>query len=127
VFKAHCWLLFVMVAFAGKAFPAADPLAVEVNAIPVSEDYVLRTWGVDEGLPSNRVTSLTQTPDGYLWVGTLGGLTRFDGVRFTIFDAENTPAWSRIGCRRCSPHVMAACGWAWIGEVSPAGSVIDFT
>ena len=64
---------------------------VEVNAIPVSADYVLRTWGMEEGLPSNRVTSLTQTPDGYLWVGTLGGLARFDGVRFTTFHAENTP------------------------------------
>jgi signal transduction histidine kinase/ligand-binding sensor domain-containing protein len=112
VFKAHCWLLFVMVAFAGKAFPAADPLAVEVNAIPVSEDYVLRTWGVDEGLPSNRVTSLTQTPDGYLWVGTLGGLTRFDGVRFTIFDAENTPG---LESDRVQALFTARDGCLWVG------------
>src|SRR5207253_2302896 len=65
VFKPHCWPLFLlMIFFAGKAFPAVDPLAVEPDAIPVSGDYVLRTWGVDEGLPSNRVTGLTQTPDG---------------------------------------------------------------
>ena len=91
VFKAHCWLLFVMVSFAGEAFPAVDPLAVEVGAISVSADYVLRTWAVDEGLPSNRVTGLTQTPDGYLWVGTPGGLTRFDGVGLTTFLSEVGP------------------------------------
>ncbi|MBW8782914.1 MAG: ATP-binding protein [Verrucomicrobia bacterium] len=61
------------------------------EGIPVSEDYILRTWAIDDGLPSNRVTGLTQTPDGYLWVGTLGGLARFDGVRFTTFHAGTIP------------------------------------
>ncbi len=45
--------------------------------------YDLRVWQTDEGLPQNTVTALAQTPDGYLWVGTRGGLRRFDGVRFT--------------------------------------------
>ena len=52
---------------------------------PVSDDYILRTWEVGDGLPSNRVLDITQTPDGYLWLATPGGLTRFDGVRFTAF------------------------------------------
>ena len=34
---------------------------------------------------------MTQTRDGYLWLGTLRGLARFDGVRFTVFDEDNTP------------------------------------
>ncbi len=34
---------------------------------------------------------MTQTRDGYLWLGTLCGLARFDGVRFTVFDEDNTP------------------------------------
>jgi ligand-binding sensor domain-containing protein/signal transduction histidine kinase len=34
---------------------------------------------------------MTQTRDGYLWLGTLGGLVRFDGIEFTIFDENNTP------------------------------------
>ena len=36
--------------------------------------------------------ALAQTPDGYLWVGTSGGLARFDGVRFVVFTRFNTPA-----------------------------------
>ncbi|MEO7098032.1 MAG: two-component regulator propeller domain-containing protein [Luteolibacter sp.] len=78
----------------------------------MSEDYVLRSWGVDEGLPSNRVTSLTQTPDGYLWVGTLGGLARFDGVRFTTFHAENTP---RLESDRVHALFTARDGSLWVG------------
>jgi signal transduction histidine kinase/ligand-binding sensor domain-containing protein len=45
----------------------------------------------EHGLPHNRVRALLQTRDGYLWVGTLAGLARFDGVRFKVFDASNTP------------------------------------
>src|SRR5262249_6699719 len=36
-------------------------------------------------------TAMVQTPDGYIWFGTFDGLVRFDGVRFTVFDKQNTP------------------------------------
>jgi ligand-binding sensor domain-containing protein len=45
-------------------------------------------WQVEQGLPDSTVTSIVQTPDGYLWFGTFNGLVRFDGVRFTIFDSR---------------------------------------
>ncbi len=32
-----------------------------------------------------------QNPDGYLWVATLDGLARFDGVRFTVFSKATSP------------------------------------
>ena len=43
-------------------------------------------WRQPQGLPQNTVVDLLQTRDGYLWVGTKGGVARFDGVRFTVFD-----------------------------------------
>ena len=43
-------------------------------------------WRQPQGLPQNTVLSILQTRDGYLWVGTKGGVSRFDGVRFTTFD-----------------------------------------
>jgi ligand-binding sensor domain-containing protein len=56
-----------------------------------SEDYVMEVWNTDSGLPDSTVTSIGQTPDGYLWVGTLtSGLARFDGVRFVNFNQVNT-------------------------------------
>jgi signal transduction histidine kinase/ligand-binding sensor domain-containing protein len=53
--------------------------------------YLQRVWRTEDGLPQNSVTSIVQTRDGYLWLGTFGGLARFDGVKFTIFDATNSP------------------------------------
>jgi signal transduction histidine kinase/ligand-binding sensor domain-containing protein len=51
-------------------------------------------WTADTGLPQNIIRGITQTPDGYLWVATLNGIARFDGIRFTTFDKSNTPGIS---------------------------------
>jgi ligand-binding sensor domain-containing protein/signal transduction histidine kinase len=58
------------------------------------------TWGTREGLAGNEVVTMIQTRDGYLWLGTLNGLVRFDGVQFKVFDEHNTPglASGRIVC-----------------------------
>jgi signal transduction histidine kinase/ligand-binding sensor domain-containing protein len=45
--------------------------------------YVHSTWTIKEGFLPEVPESITQTPDGYLWIGTNGGLFRFDGVRFS--------------------------------------------
>lgn len=39
----------------------------------------------DDGLPRSGVNAVVQSRDGYLWVGTFGGLARFDGQAFTVF------------------------------------------
>ena len=53
--------------------------------------YIRTVWTTDSGLPQTSIYSIAQTADGYLWVGTEQGLARFDGVRFTVFNRENTP------------------------------------
>lgn len=58
---------------------------------PDDREYSVNVWQTEDGLPQNAVTAIVQTQDGYLWVGTYGGLARFDGVRFTVFDGGNTP------------------------------------
>jgi signal transduction histidine kinase/ligand-binding sensor domain-containing protein/DNA-binding response OmpR family regulator len=50
-----------------------------------------RLYSTDNGLPQNSVRAIAQTGDGYIWLGTYGGLTRFDGVRFETFNKSNTP------------------------------------
>jgi signal transduction histidine kinase/ligand-binding sensor domain-containing protein len=68
------------------------PLYADDQSPHSPSDYLIKTWEVEDGLPQSSVTSIAQTQDGYLWLGTFGGLVRFDGVRFTAFDSENTPA-----------------------------------
>ena len=78
-----------------------------------ASDYHLRVWQVENGLPQNNVTALAQTRDGYLWVGTYGGLARFDGVQFTIFDEKNSP---ELGDSRVTSLFEANDGTLWIGH-----------
>ncbi len=54
--------------------------------------YSHRVWRVEDGLPREAVQALAQDRDGFIWVGTPGGLARFDGVTFRTFDRRNTPA-----------------------------------
>lgn len=61
------------------------------NSAASGAHYSVKTWTTEDGLPQNSVIAMTQTRDGYLWLGTLRGLARFDGVRFTVFDEDNTP------------------------------------
>ncbi len=53
--------------------------------------YRFDHWTADDGLPQNSVYGIVQTRDGYLWLATVDGLARFDGVRFTIFNKSNSP------------------------------------
>ena len=48
----------------------------------VSGKYISRAWTDSDGLPHNSVTSILQSRDGFLWIGTQAGLARFDGVTF---------------------------------------------
>src|SRR5688572_10914976 len=64
------------------------PQTIEV---PTPRDYTFKFWNSQDGLPRNSVSTITQTRDGYLWVGTVNGLGRFDGVRFQNYSAANTP------------------------------------
>jgi len=48
--------------------------------------YRVGSWLQPQGLPQNTIHVIVQTRDGYLWLGTNAGLSRFDGVNFTTFD-----------------------------------------
>src|SRR5690348_17698327 len=67
---------------------------VVTSALGAPADYIIDTWGIEDNLPGSSVSAVTQTPDGYLWVGTYDGLARFDGLSFTTFDPGNSPALS---------------------------------
>ncbi|MCP4658144.1 MAG: hypothetical protein GY856_22260 [bacterium] len=67
-------------------------LALSASAAWASpEHYLYDIWQHEEGLPQISVIALAQDGDGYLWLGTLEGLVRFDGLGFTVFNRSNTP------------------------------------
>ncbi len=56
------------------------------------DEFGRQTWETENGLPQNTVHAIFQSQDGYIWVGTEGGLARFDGVKFAVYNSQNTPA-----------------------------------
>ena len=53
-------------------------------------EYTKRLWRVQDGLSEGTVQALAQGQEGYLWVGTTGGLARFDGSKFSVL-REDVP------------------------------------
>lgn len=89
--------------------------ALALDPSKLLSQYATDTWRTDDGLPEAAVQAIAQTPDGYIWFGTQDGLARFDGVRFTIFDASNTPSITH-------DFISALCvdrnGALWIGTLN---------
>jgi ligand-binding sensor domain-containing protein/signal transduction histidine kinase len=81
---------------------ALVPLSRAEASKPGAEDaqFITDTWKVEDGLPHNSITSILQTRDGYLWLGTPNGLARFDGVRFSAVRGGDVSALksNRILC-----------------------------
>ncbi len=77
---------FLLLLSAGQMFAAGS-------------DWFAREWRTDEGLPDNDIAGLAQSSDGFLWVGTVGGLVRFDGNQFDEFSAMNIKGVQSRGIR----------------------------
>lgn len=57
------------------------------------KQYSFKHFSVSNGLAANRVTSVVQDREGYIWMATTNGLQRYDGNSFLTFQAhENNPA-----------------------------------
>jgi len=81
------------------AFLAAGlflPLAAANDTEGALSHYIRDRWGTDKGFPGGTVSSIAQTADGYLWIGTEEGLIRFDGLNFHLFE-QATPTSVALG------------------------------
>ena len=79
-----CWALIGAFLLAGRSAQAQQPPVATSAAVDEKWNYTIRSWQSQDGLPEETVQAFAQTPDGYLWVGTSGGLLRFDGARFRL-------------------------------------------
>lgn len=87
-----CFLLFL----------AAGP-ASAVDPSRLISQYGHTAWRIQDGYFGGRVRTITQTADGYVWIGTRSGLVRFDGVRFVPW----TPPG---GLQSLSPSITSLLG-----------------
>jgi ligand-binding sensor domain-containing protein/AraC-like DNA-binding protein len=78
-------VIFIFPIISSRVFPLDPDKSVK--------RYLVDRWDESTGLASNTVLSISQTPDGYLWVATAKGLVRFDGITFSTlpFTGEEDP------------------------------------
>ena len=69
-----------------------------ISTFGMAQDYSFITYSNGQGLPQSQVQCITQDDNGYLWVGTLGGLAKFNGKTFTTFALEKGLFNNRISC-----------------------------
>jgi signal transduction histidine kinase/ligand-binding sensor domain-containing protein len=91
-------------------FAATPALAVDPGERITQ--YAHSAWRTREGVFEGTPEVITQTSDGYLWIGTNIGLVRFDGTHFTPWNFQN-------GQRLSDPRVFSLAGGKdgslWIG------------
>ncbi len=95
--------------------------AVRAQALPPAlafHKYRLDVWraevGVANGLPANNVNFLAQSADGYLWLATPSGLTRFDGLRFELMAPASIPAFQGRLAYLVWPLFTDRLGTMWV-------------
>ena len=88
---------------------------VPVHAQSYPTQYVATVWQTEQGLPQSTVVSMLQDHDGYIWLATGGGLVRFDGVDFKVFDAADLPG---LVSTRVGAVYESRSGALWIGTLT---------
>ena len=96
----------------------AGPLSAQTVGL---KGYLIEGWQSERGLPQDKVTGIAQTRDGYLWISTLDGLARFDGLRFRLFKAGDTPA---LGSGRVRFLFTGRQGEIWLA--TQEGGLVQF-
>ena len=89
-------------------------LSALASAASELQPYRIDPWQVEDGLPQSSVLTIVQTHDGYLWLGTAGGLVRFNGTQFKVFTPNNSPG---LPSNRILSLFEDHAGDLWIGTI----------
>jgi len=102
----------------GAIFLSASACQImALNPTTLISQYGHTAWRVQDGAFIASPTSFAQTPDGYMWVGTKGGLYRFDGVTFASWSPPPGKQYPSGNAGIQSLYV-AKDGSLWIGSAS---------
>jgi len=103
-------MLFRLIAFLSVLLLASG--GFELAAEDTSADWFYRAWQTEQGLPDNSIAAVTQSPDGYLWLGTNGGAIRFNGRRFHLLPLRDIP---ELPSRQVHAMHLDQSGNLWLG------------
>jgi ligand-binding sensor domain-containing protein/signal transduction histidine kinase len=78
-------------------------------------DFDIQSWTSEDGLPDDVVSSIQQTREGFLWVGTSRGLVRFDGWRFTLVACAIPANVSSTAPLKVTAQCVDSSNMLWFG------------
>jgi PAS domain S-box-containing protein len=107
--------IFVLGTVLASLLLIALPHALALDPEHRISQYAHTAWRVRDGAFAGAPSTITQTTDGYVWIGTLAGLVRFDGVRFVPFVP---PAGQHLPNPGVLSLLGATDGSLWIGTAS---------
>ena len=90
----------------------------EVKAHGQDAPYVATLYNERNGLPTGEANTIIQTSDGYIWIGSYGGLIRYDGTEFRNYSVER-----KIESSSIRALFEDSKGRLWIGT-NDAGVVV---
>jgi signal transduction histidine kinase/ligand-binding sensor domain-containing protein/DNA-binding response OmpR family regulator len=83
-------------------------------SITAQERIIFRQIGTRDGLSNGSIKSIVQDADGFLWFGTIGGLNKYDGIRFNVYNySKNDP--KSLSCDDVSSILIDSDQRMWIG------------
>jgi len=88
-----------------------------IASVDTSVHYTIRHFTDEDGLPQNSVKGIAADKNGFLWLATENGLTRFDGSYFLNFNTDNLPGLKSSRMARMYPGDTAIAVETDIGEI----------
>lgn len=110
-FYTVAWLLLSTLSFSS--------VALTTQSVSMF-DYDVKQWTAQDGLSSQSVRTVAQDRLGYIWVGSLFGLNRFDGNKFEIFNTQNNKS---LVSNAINKVFVDSSGYLWIGTKSGLSGV----
>ncbi len=113
----YCAVSVLLALVFSSSVNSAEPLPRDesggVDSVVPFSDYHQRLWDTRNHLPQVSAISIAEDPRGYIWVATEGGLARFDGANFEVFDGSVSPLFADPLLRKV---FVAPDGTVWVGS-----------
>jgi ligand-binding sensor domain-containing protein/signal transduction histidine kinase len=90
---------------------------ISLSSFSQTEEYIFKQFTDADGLSQSTIFAMMQDQLGYLWLGTIDGLNRYDGYEFKVYVNESEDSTS-ISDNFISALYEDDEGYIWVGTVN---------
>ncbi len=85
-----------------------------------AQSYFFDNYSISEGLPDSRVNSILQDSEGFIWIGTPAGVTKFDGINLYNYNESDGMGRNGVNC-----IYEDKAGTLWFGHIGLFGLIFE--